>query len=86
MPYSPLPGGVEPGAGVAVPGTVGVPGQAAVRAGRAVDAAAVQGHLRDALAGAHVQLLLEEGQRMCVRGGRRRGPAAADPGTHPNPD
>lgn len=56
--YSPLPRGVEPGAGVAVPGTVGVPSQAAVGTGCAIDVAAMQGQLGNPLVGAHIQLLL----------------------------
>lgn len=44
---SPFPRGIKPGAGVAIPGAVGIPGEAAVSAGGAVDVAAVQGYLGD---------------------------------------
>lgn len=56
--YSPLPGWVEPRAGMAIPGAVRVPGQAAVGAGCAVDVAAMQGHLGNPFVGTHIQLLL----------------------------
>lgn len=54
----PLPSGVEPGTGVAVPGTVGVSSQAAVGTGCAIDVAAMQRQLGHPLVGAHIQLLL----------------------------
>jgi len=59
------PGGCSPllseqvrGAGPPVPGAVGVPGQAAVGAGFAVELAAVQGELEQPVGAAHKQLLL----------------------------
>lgn len=42
---SPFSCGVEPGAGAAVPGAVGISGEAAVGAGAPVDVAAMQGNL-----------------------------------------
>lgn len=42
---SPFPCGIEPGAGVAVPGAVGISCEAAVSAGGTVDVAAMQGNL-----------------------------------------
>ena len=60
---SPLSVGQVARAGGAVPGAVGVPGQAAVGAGAAVHPAAVQGHLGQAAVRRHVQLLLHSGGR-----------------------
>lgn len=56
---SPLLGGGVAGAGLAVPGAVGVSGQAAVGAGLAVDVAAVQRQLGQSHRRRHVQLLLQ---------------------------
>lgn len=56
----PLGGGEVAGALGAVPGAVGVAGQAALGAGLPVDLTAVQRHLRDAQSRAEVQLLLWE--------------------------
>lgn len=55
---SPFPCWVEPGAGIAVPSTVRVSGEAAVGTGRPVNMTAVQGNLGDPFVRAHVQLLL----------------------------
>lgn len=54
----PFAGGVEARAAEAVPGAVGVSGEAAVGASRAVRVAPVQGDLRDPELRADVQLLL----------------------------
>lgn len=56
--HSPLLGEQVWGAGLAVPGAVGIPGQAAVGAGFAVELAAVQGELEQPVGAAHKQLLL----------------------------
>lgn len=58
--YVPLVGRIEARAAQAVPGAVGVSGEAAVGAGRAVSVATVQGDLRDPKLGADVQLLLQK--------------------------
>lgn len=55
---SPFPCGIEPGAGVAIPGAVRVSGEATVSTGSPIDVAAVQGDLCDPFLWAHVQLLL----------------------------
>lgn len=47
--HLPFPCGIEPGAGVAIPGTVRIPGKAAVSTGSPIDVAAVQGDLCDPL-------------------------------------
>ena len=57
-PSWPLGGRGEGRAALSIPGTIGVPGQAAVRAGPAVHPTAVQGHLRQSCVWWHVQLLL----------------------------
>lgn len=53
--------GLVAGTGSAIPGTVRVPGQAALSTGSAVALALVQPHLGHPQAGAHIKLLLEEG-------------------------
>ncbi len=63
--YVPFAGGIEAGAAESVPGTVGVSGEAAVSAGRAVSVTPVQGDLRDPELGADVQLLLQSKQFKC---------------------
>lgn len=67
-PYSPFARWIKSGAGIAIPGTVRVSGQAAVRTGGPVDVATVQRNLGDAFIGAHVQLLLfeKQGRRLFV--------------------
>ena len=50
----PFPRGVEARAAKSVPGTVGVPGQAAVGAGCTVGMATVQRHLGQAMFRAHI--------------------------------
>lgn len=59
---APLGGCCVAGAGLAVPGAVGVPGKAAVGTGGPVCLAAVQAQVRDAHGGGHVQLLLRAGE------------------------
>lgn len=78
----PLGGGGVAGAGAAVPGAVGVPGQAAVGTGFPVHVTAVQRQVRHAHGRGHVQLLL--------LGTRRAGecyliPTALGPCKHPVP-
>lgn len=66
----PLVAGEEPGAGLSVPGAVGVPGQAAVGAVSAIQLAALQRHLGYAHLAGHKQLLLhttEEENQDCTR-------------------
>ena len=63
---SPLGVGQVARAGGAVPGAVGVSGQAALGARLPVHTAAVEGHLGDARVRAHVQLLLLDKQRPAV--------------------
>lgn len=55
---SPLAAGEEPGAGLSVPGAVGVPGQAALSAAPAVELTPVEAQLDDAELTGHVELLL----------------------------
>lgn len=62
---APFAGGIEAGAAQPVPGAVGVPGEAAVGASRAVSVTAVQGDLRDPELRADVQLLLQSKQFKC---------------------
>lgn len=59
----PLGGRRVAAAGLAVPGTVGVPRQAAVSAGFSVHVAAVQGQVGHSYSRGHVKLLLLGGQR-----------------------
>lgn len=61
----PFAAGVEARAAESVPGAVGVPGEAAVGAGRAVSVTTVQRDLRDPELGADVQLLLQSKQFKC---------------------
>lgn len=53
--------GLVAGAGGAIPGTVRVPGQAALGTGSAIALALVQPHLGHPQAGTHIKLLLEDG-------------------------
>lgn len=54
----PLGGGGVAGAGAAIPGTVGIPGEAAVGTGLPVHITAVQGQVGHAYSRGHIQLLL----------------------------
>lgn len=63
--YVPFAGGIEAGTAESVPGAVGVSGEAAVGASRAVSVTTVQGDLRDPELRADVQLLLQSKQFKC---------------------
>lgn len=63
--YVPFAGGVEAGTAESIPGAVGVSGEAAVSASRAVSVTTVQGDLRDPELRADVQLLLQSKQFKC---------------------
>lgn len=61
----PFAGRIEAGAGQSIPGTIGVSGEAAVSASRAVSMTTVQGDLRDPELRTDVQLLLQNKQFKC---------------------
>lgn len=65
-PVSPLVSQEEPGAGLTVPGAVGVPGQAALGAAVAVELAPLQAQLDHAQRAGHEQLLLQTPQEASI--------------------
>lgn len=78
-PPVPLGGGRVAGAGAAVPGAVGVAGQAAVGTGFPIHVAAVQGQVGHPYGRGHVQLLLLGGTKRTGEMLSRPHPARSPP-------